>query len=132
MAYWAYWSNGVYGSNGPNGDYGIYGSIGLLSWGRGEGFLNAFCFGFSHDLSQFFQRCFSDAFYAFEGFQQSLFGLWTDTWNRVEFGAELALATLVAMECDGVAVYLVLYLGKQSEQGAVLLERDGHRRVSVE
>ena len=49
----------------------------------------------------------------------ALFRLFTDTFYLVQCGGNLPFAALVAVEGDGEAVYFILNLRQQSEEGGV-------------
>ena len=64
-------------------------------------------------------------------FSRAVFLFFAYSLDIVQSGRHLTLASFVPVEGDGEAVYLVLYVFQQMEQGSALLHTDGQRRESV-
>ena len=95
---------------------------------------NGASLAFSDYAGQFLQRGIFDASDALEMLEEGILCLRTNAFDVVQFGVKGVLGTLVAMEGDGEAVYLVLQLRKDVKKLRCRLYLDGdgvtvHQRV---
>ena len=90
------------------------------------------CLCFSHYGCQLLGRCFADTLHAFELLEQRTFCLFSDAFYLVQCRGYLPFAAFVAVEGDGKAVYFILNLRQQPEEGGVLFQSDGLGREAVQ
>lgn len=78
--------------------------------------INQLSFGGSDGGGKLLKRCSFDALYSLEGLEQGFGSLAANAFDVVELRVQGVFGTLVAVEGDGEAVDLILYLCKHTEK----------------